>query len=250
MGSKKNNLRWTILRKGVVNLLLSPLFSSIIVVAICSLLWLIIGWIIPFLGAIALIVLRFKPIVFEFFIMTHVIEESLGLWPWYTKIDEGLFLGAIPMEGMNHLSVLTLDLGITHVLSIVQPFELITSTLAGLPVSEATWQKEGVNQLVLSCADFYLPPHDILDRGADYINSAINKKKKVYVHCKSGIGRSASAVAAYLIKYRGMPVNAAVNHIRSQRPVIFGPTSKQMTNMVLYEAMLKQRERNEIVNEA
>ena len=44
------------------------------------------------------------------------------------------------MEGMNHLSVLTLDLGITHVLSIVQPFELITSTLAGLPVSEATWQ--------------------------------------------------------------------------------------------------------------
>jgi hypothetical protein len=44
------------------------------------------------------------------------------------------------MEGMNHLSVLTLDLGITHVLTIVQPFELVTSTLAGLPVSEATWQ--------------------------------------------------------------------------------------------------------------
>jgi protein-tyrosine phosphatase len=102
-------------------------------------------------------------------------------------------------------------------------------------------QQEDVQQKIIATKDFLPPSHDLLDQGADWIVDALQKKGKVYVHCKSGIGRSASMVVAYLVKYRGMPANAAATFVREKRPAIFSALSPQMKNLVLYEEKLKQQ---------
>jgi protein-tyrosine phosphatase len=67
----------------------------------------------------------------------------------------------------------------------------------------------------------------------------VDEKRVVYVHCKSGIGRSASVVAAYYMKHRRMSAEDAVSHIRKMRAEIFRPTSSQMANLLEYEKTIR-----------
>lgn len=101
-----------------------------------------------------------------------------------------------------------------------------------------------MKQKIIHTRDFFPPSHDALDEGSEWISEQVQKKGRVYVHCKSGIGRSASMVVAYLIRYRGMPAHAAAAYVREKRPVIFSPSSPQMANLVLYEAHKKQEGTN------
>ena len=68
----------------------------------------------------------------------------------------------------------------------------------------------------------------------------VDEKRAVYVHCKSGIGRSASIVAAYFMKHKRLSAQEASNFIRNQRPEIFKPTSSQMANLLEYEKLIRQ----------
>jgi len=51
-------------------------------------------------------------------------------------------------------------------------------------------------------------------RGAQLVNAAIGKKKRVLVHCYAGQNRSASICAAYFILYRGWAPGKAIAHVR------------------------------------
>lgn len=52
-----------------------------------------------------------------------------------------------------------------------------------------------------------------------------------YVHCKAGRGRSTTIVLCYLIKYRNMTPEAALDHARSVRPrVLLAPSQWQACN--------------------
>ena len=51
-------------------------------------------------------------------------------------------------------------------------------------------------------------------RGAQLVDAAIRKKRRVLVHCYAGQNRSASICAAYLILYRGWAPAKAIAHLR------------------------------------
>lgn len=67
-----------------------------------------------------------------------------------------------------------------------------------------------------------------------FIDNAINNGGKVFVHCKSGISRSATIVLAYLIKVKKMPLNLALNSIKSKRKII-NPNDGFIAQLKLYE---------------
>jgi protein-tyrosine phosphatase len=56
-----------------------------------------------------------------------------------------------------------------------------------------------------------------LDTISDYINMLIINGCKVYVHCFAGVSRSTSIIIAYLIKYKHMTYDDALNHISKLR---------------------------------
>jgi protein tyrosine phosphatase len=52
------------------------------------------------------------------------------------------------------------------------------------------------------------------------IHESIMNGKRVCVHCKAGVSRSATVVIAYLMKYEKMDWHEAVQRVRELRPII------------------------------
>ena len=63
------------------------------------------------------------------------------------------------------------------------------------------------------------PSEDQLRFGVSAIKELVAMKKKIYVHCKNGHGRSPTLVAAYLIE-KGRTPREAVDFIKKKRPTI------------------------------
>lgn len=53
------------------------------------------------------------------------------------------------------------------------------------------------------------------------IERYLTKGFKVLVHCSQGIQRSCAVVACYLIKYKKLNVNEAIEFIKKRRPIAF-----------------------------
>lgn len=127
-----------------------------------------------------------KLLVFELLLLIHIVQWSVGKWDWYTKVDENVFLGAIPMTSLGHVSELTKKLRIHAVLSINENYELNACTFAGCPVTYIQWKDLDVDQYAIPSKDFLPPSFAVLMEGADYINFHVQEGRNVYCHCKSG----------------------------------------------------------------
>lgn len=183
---------------------------------------------------------QYKELIFEFMIAEHLIGKSMGVFDWFNEIDDGLYLGAIPLL-KEHEDIIIKKININAIISIIEPYELLCSTVAGKPIQPQYWKERNIEQIFLHTPDFISPSFQILDKGADYINHQLNNQKKVYVHCKSGKGRSASLIAAYYVKYCRLTPEEAQFKIQSKRKVIFGSNSKQMKNIKEYKVWLRTK---------
>jgi len=54
-----------------------------------------------------------------------------------------------------------------------------------------------------------------------YIDEHLSQGHNVLVHCAAGQQRSAAVVAAYLIKYKGMTLDQAINYVKVKKPDAF-----------------------------
>jgi atypical dual specificity phosphatase len=183
-------------------------------------------------------IFNYKKILFDFFLICHILQMGLTSWKWHTKVDDGLYLGAIPVLS-HHQKEISERLKVAAVLSIVENFELRTSVVIGTPVRPEEWKRLDVAHLHLSSPDYIPPSLQLLDTGADWLNTQLSEGKNVYVHCKSGHGRSASIVMAYFMKYRRLGIDTAHKFLTDRRPSIFSKSSRQYRNMQAYERKLQ-----------
>jgi protein-tyrosine phosphatase len=72
--------------------------------------------------------------------------------------------------------------------------------------------------LWMPVVDGYAPTQQQLLTGTYLMDIMVNAGKTVYVHCRNGHGRSPTLVAAYLVRYKGMSVNEAIEFITKKRP--------------------------------
>lgn len=235
---RKSNVKGKILvdaflscqRSKVIFFLLLSLFSMIMLI-------LTIYWHIIILPLLYLLKYS-KELIFEILVIIHYVDSN---FPWYTKVDDdGIYLGAIPILD-NHKDILSKKLNINCVLSVNEDYELNCSTLIGTPITSDEWRSVGIENLVLNSPDFQPPPFDLLIKGSDWINKQVIQHKKVYVHCKSGMGRSASIIAAYLMRYKFMDPHSARASLASKRHVVFGIKSRQLKNLINFESWLLDR---------
>lgn len=91
---------------------------------------------------------------------------------------------------------------------------------------------KGIEYLWLPTQDHTPPSPEDLQRGVDFIRKQINDGQTVYVHCRAGVGRAPTMVAAYLVS-TGMTPDEAWATIRERRPFIY-PTTPQVVQVDAY----------------
>ncbi len=134
----------------------------------------------------------------------------------YNQITDDLYLGALPNQLSGDGKKLKKE-GIGAVLSVNEPWERDPMGLS-VPYQKGDWKGLCINLHKLDVHDHKLLDNEALDQAADTIHGEIQAGNKVYVHCRAGVGRSAMAVAAYLVKYKGFSVEKARSLIKQQRP--------------------------------
>ena len=147
-----------------------------------------------------------KQLLNEYGLSRNILLNLLGKFSWYTEIiPNKLILGGIPLENFHHSQQLS-DLGVTDYLSIVEKEEFNPKFL-GFPVKH----QENEHWLLIECADHQTLNFQQLDQAAYWIQKKIEKGGTIYVHCKSGKGRSVMAIIAWFALF-GLK-EGSVSHI-------------------------------------
>jgi cell division cycle 14 len=84
--------------------------------------------------------------------------------------------------------------------------------------------KNGIKHKDLYFIDGSTPSEEIIEQ---FLDLAENEKYAFAVHCKAGLGRTGSLIAAYAMKHFRFPAAAFIGYIRICRPgSILGPQQK------------------------
>lgn len=110
------------------------------------------------------------------------------------------------------------------------------------PATAKDWHDCNVKKYAeIDIADHHALELDQLDAAADFIHSIVMRAgthNNIYVHCKAGKGRSAMAVAAYIIKYGKLNPDQALDIIRSCRPGVTLGKPQKMAQLRKYHRAL------------
>nr|GEX23853.1 putative dual specificity protein phosphatase DSP8 [Tanacetum cinerariifolium] len=122
---------------------------------------------------------------------------------WWDQIDEYLLLGAVPFpKDVPRLK----ELGVGGVITLNEPYETLVPT--------SLYRAHDIDHLIIPTRDYLFAPsfYDI-DRAVEFIHRNVTSGKTTYVHCKAGRGRSTTIVLCYLVEYRHMTPDSALEYI-------------------------------------
>ena len=87
-----------------------------------------------------------KPLLYDISLLHTVVQQKT----WWHEIDDNVILSGIPME--HQLSDLK-ALGVTHVLTLLEDFELEPGIIR--PITPSMWQASGIIQSKIDAPDFF-----------------------------------------------------------------------------------------------
>lgn len=168
-----------------------------------------------------------KKIYFESLLTMDLFREKIGrIRPWDpVDTDERVILGRLPLLNRDDLRALARN-KVDVVIAILEPFEEITVGAAFEPVPKEHFLELGIYRERLLFPDLTRLELPIVEKGVALIQKYVKQGKKVYVHCKSGQGRSACLAAAYLLAERcadeepKKQVAGVIERMRKKRPQI------------------------------
>jgi len=118
-------------------------------------------------------------------------------YPWWNRIDEGVLLGALPIKEKDHLETIPAQ----AILTLLEPFELENRWPFTTAISAEEWKESEVETFRIGAVDIEGVKVEDIDQGVEFMRRQILNGRTVYVHCKAGVGRSATVVACYFLKY-------------------------------------------------
>lgn len=136
------------------------------------------------------------------------VYERVQGHPWFQPIDANLWMGGAPTYDRDYNFIV--QNGISAVLDV----------RAERQNDLALFDRHGIKHLKLGVLDVMVPPDEALDEGTEFMKQQIQSGGTVLVHCAKGRGRSATMVAAYLMRYHGYDYAQARELLVERRPLV------------------------------
>lgn len=117
-------------------------------------------------------------------------------------------------------------------------FDIDIDVIISLDCGAKPYGKEGVEHICLDIRDFDVEPLSRVGEALEKIEEAINRGKRVYLHCRAGCGRTGTVAIAYLIG-KGYEFDEAYNMFIRRRGC--GPEDhRQMTFLEVFTEAVKK----------
>lgn len=143
----------------------------------------------------------------KLFPFIRFVYERLMGHRWFDEISPQLWLGGAPLYARDYEYLL--ENGITAVVNI----------RAERDDDIELYEKNSIAYQRLHVLDITLPTPEIISAGVDFIHDQIQDGRKVLIHCAKGRSRSATLIAAYLMKHEGMSFDEANGLMKEKRPL-------------------------------
>ena len=134
--------------------------------------------------------------------------ERLFGHAWFSQVTPRLWMGGAPTYRRDYEALLA-D-GITAVLDV----------RAERTADLAFYDANGISHRQFHVPDIGVPNEHVLTEAVDWIDAQLADGRTVLAHCAKGRGRSATVLAAYLMREDGMSFGAASALLRSKRPLV------------------------------
>ncbi len=134
-------------------------------------------------------------------------ERLLG-HAWFSQIEPRLWLGGAPTYGRDYAALTSH--GITAVLD----------TRAERTSELAYYDAHGISHRKFHVPDVTVPDAAVLTEAVAWIDEQLADERTVLIHCAKGRGRSATVLAAYLMKTEGMSFEDVRDLLQSKRSLV------------------------------
>jgi atypical dual specificity phosphatase len=124
---------------------------------------------------------------------------------WFSQITPRLWLGGAPTYGRDYEYLLQQD--ITAVVNVRHERQDETGF----------YDRHGITHVQYKVPDVTVPDEGAITEAVDWITEQIDDGRTVLVHCAKGRGRSATILAAYLMREQSMSFDDAYALMKSKR---------------------------------
>jgi len=127
---------------------------------------------------------------------------------WFSQVTPRLWLGGAPTYGRDFEEIL--HLGITGVVDMRAERE----------ADAAFFAQHDIALRQYFVPDVTVPDEEVLTDAVRWITDRLAEGRTILIHCAKGRGRSATVLAAYLMKTEGMSFDAANDLMTSKRKLV------------------------------
>lgn len=143
----------------------------------------------------------------RFFLHIRYVYERIYGHAWFDQIAPQIWLGGAPHYERDYRYILDHDI------------DAVINIRAEREDDTALYDAHGIEHVHYRVPDVTVPDDEVITKAVDWMREQIANNRTVLVHCAKGRGRSATLVAAYLMREEGMTFEEAERLMSGIRPL-------------------------------